>query len=128
MDGLTSTKMIRAWERNPSHAGDSRVAAPNAQIPIFAVSASLVEKDRDIYMDAGFDGWILKPVDFKRLNTLLQGITDDLVRNDCLYEEGEWEKGGWFTSRCVGGKNAAGEGEGQRQQAQPQQDMTPTGI
>jgi len=99
VDGLTSTKMIRALEHSDEHAGLSRLAASHGRIPIFAVSASLVERERGDYVGAGFDGWILKPIDFKRLNTLLLGIINDHTRAGCLYVPGEWERGGWFGSR-----------------------------
>jgi DNA-binding response OmpR family regulator len=99
VDGLTSTKTIRAYERSPENKGHSKLAAGNGRIPIFAVSASLVESSRQTYVDAGFDGWILKPVDFKRLNTLLMGIFEDDTRNSCLYVTGEWERGGWLCPR-----------------------------
>lgn len=91
--------MIRAIERSPEHAGHSSLATCNHRIPIFAVSASLVEKEKATYVESGFDGWILKPIDFKRLNTLLAGISDEQVRASCLYEAGEWERGGWFCNR-----------------------------
>lgn len=68
----------------------------NGRIPVIAVSASLLEKDIQMYMAAGFDGWILKPIDFKRLNVLLEGIVDQETRTSCLYQPGEWEKGGWL--------------------------------
>lgn len=99
VDGLTSTKMIRSFEK--SHHTDklSPRAQGNGRVPIFAVSASLVERDRPMYVNAGFDGWILKPIDFKRLNVLLTGIVDEKVRNKCLYKPGEWERGGWFEKR-----------------------------
>lgn len=99
VDGLTSTKMIRAHEKSSDHGGHSAIATHNGRIPVFAVSASLIEREKDKYIDAGFDGWILKPVDFKRLNTLLLGIVDDEVRVSCLYAPGQWEKGGWFSTR-----------------------------
>lgn len=104
VDGLTSTKMIRSMETSGEHHGHSTLADTNHRIPIFAVSASLVEREKQTYIDAGFDGWILKPIDFKRLNTLLAGISDEEVRNSCLYEPGQWERGGWFLprSRVVG--------------------------
>jgi len=127
VDGLTSTKIIRAWEDDANHAGHSPLAQPNGRIPIFAVSASLVEKDRAIYMNAGFDGWILKPIDFKRLNTLLQGITNDAIREACLYEEGGWEMGGWFAPRSLSGKEATRRAEeSEKGQEQHSQDATPT--
>lgn len=98
VDGLTSTQMIRAFEK--VHTGTlSARASMNGRVPIFAVSASLVERERQKYIDAGFDGWILKPVDFKRLNILLEGIVDDTARKSCLYQRGRWECGGWLRSR-----------------------------
>ena len=99
VDGLTSTKMIRSHEKSHESNILSPHAAFNGRVPIFAVSASLVEKERQKYMDAGFDGWILKPVDFKRLNNLLHGIVDENVREQCLYQPGKWEVGGWFSKR-----------------------------
>ena len=68
-------------------------------MPIFAVSASLVERECQTYIDAGFDGWILKPIDFKRLSVLLSGIVNKDVKMKCLYKTGEWERGGWLHKR-----------------------------
>jgi CheY-like chemotaxis protein/nitrogen-specific signal transduction histidine kinase len=99
VDGLTSTKMIRSYEKTHSQLDLSPRAAQNGRVPIFAVSASLVERERQTYINAGFDGWILKPIDFKRLNTLLTGIVEEETRNSCLYQSGQWERGGWFSKR-----------------------------
>lgn len=96
VDGLTSTKMIRSFEKShPTHMLSKR-AARNGRIPIIAVSASLLEKERQIYIDAGFDGWILKPIAFERLKHIMFGIVDAGVRKDNLYKTGGWERGGWF--------------------------------
>lgn len=96
VDGLTSTKMIRSFEKaHPSHVLTTR-ASLNHRIPIIAVSASLVERDRQSYIDAGFDGWILKPISFPRLNELMNGTVNSSVREQALYKPGSWEKGGWF--------------------------------
>ncbi|KAL4750635.1 hypothetical protein BDW72DRAFT_110997 [Aspergillus terricola var. indicus] len=89
LDGLESTKRIRQFE--------SQSEIPNLHIPIFAVSASLLEKDANMYMDIGFDGWIMKPINFDRLNTLLAGIHEEQARNSAVYQPGQWERGGWFT-------------------------------
>ncbi|TPX07069.1 uncharacterized protein E0L32_010964 [Thyridium curvatum] len=111
VDGLTSTKMIREIERRSSEEEGcgggqlSALARPHGHVPIFAVSASLVEREKDTYVGAGFDGWILKPIDFKRLEVLLSGIRDGGVRDGCAYRAGQWEQGGWFSK--------AGEGEGE---------------
>ncbi|KAL8728083.1 MAG: hypothetical protein Q9166_005608 [cf. Caloplaca sp. 2 TL-2023] len=98
VDGLTSTKMIRSFEKCHPKGLMSERAAFNSRIPIFAVSASLIEKECQKYIDAGFDGWILKPIDFQRLSVLLNGIVEEQTRKSCLYAPGQWEKGGWFTS------------------------------
>ncbi|KAM0584297.1 hypothetical protein ACHAP6_007491 [Verticillium nonalfalfae] len=116
VDGLTSTKMIRPFEQSQEHCGHSVLAAHNGRIPIFAVFASLIENETNMYADAGFDGWILKPVIFKRLHTLLLGIADDKVRTSCLYQKGEWERGGWFCDRSCeepaqDGDDAEGDGK-----------------
>lgn len=99
VDGLTSTKMIRSFEKSHPMIEYSGRAALNGRVPVFAVSASLVEKDRHLYVQAGFDGWILKPVDFHRLSELFTGIVEDNTRESCLYTPGEWERGGWFRRR-----------------------------
>lgn len=88
--------MIRSYEKaNPSHALSTR-ASLNGRVPIFAVSASLVEKDRQLYIDAGFDGWILKPILFGRLSEIMRGLVDDEIRAKNVYKSGCWESGGWF--------------------------------
>lgn len=95
-DGLTSTKMIRSFEK--AHPTDmlSQRAAMNGRVPIIAVSASLIEKERQNYIDGGFDGWILKPISFQRLQEIMEGIVDKQVRKENLYKPGSWERGGWF--------------------------------
>ncbi|KAI1088135.1 hsp90-like protein [Rostrohypoxylon terebratum] len=96
VDGLSSTKMVRAFEKTKKSLVLSTLATAHKRIPIFAVSASLLEKERPSYVSAGFDGWILKPIDFKRLNVLLDGIFQDDIRVRCFYVPGKWEQGGWF--------------------------------
>lgn len=89
VDGIGATKMIREYEATEDK---------HYHIPIFAVSASLMEKDRQMYTDSGFDGWVLKPIDFQRVNHLLGGVYEDKGRRDGVYVAGAgaWEKGGWF--------------------------------
>jgi DNA-binding response OmpR family regulator len=99
VDGFTSTKMIRSFEKTHGKACLSARANANNRTPIFAVSASLLEKEREVYIKTGFDGWILKPVNFSRLGELLRGIVEEGSRNKCLFEAGHWERGGWFEIR-----------------------------
>ena len=101
VDGLTSTKMIRSFEKSHPSTLLSTRASLNGRVPIIAVSASLLEKERQTYIDAGFDGWILKPIAFNRLSEIMRGIVDAGVRRENLYEAVKetgkgWEGGGWF--------------------------------
>ncbi|CAG8971339.1 hypothetical protein HYALB_00005957 [Hymenoscyphus albidus] len=99
VDGLSCTKMIRLFEKTHPEKQLAPRASLNGRVPIFAVSASLLERERKTYINSGFDGWILKPIDFKRLNKLLEGIVDEKIQNSCLYRPGTWENGGWFQKR-----------------------------
>ena len=96
VDGLTSTKMIRSFEKSHPTQILSARASLNGRIPIIAVSASLVERERQTYIDTGFDGWILKPISFNRLSEIMKGIVESDVRKSNLYRPGVWEYGGWF--------------------------------
>ncbi|KAK3615212.1 hypothetical protein LTR22_027515 [Elasticomyces elasticus] len=49
-----------------------------------------------MYVDAGFDGWIPKPIAFARLSEIMIGIVEPAVRARDLYRQGSWEQGGWF--------------------------------
>lgn len=101
LDGFEATKRIRSIEASSSDGVQIEPARTslelNGRIPIFAVSASLVEHQRENMSKLGLDGWILKPIDFKRLGTILRGITDASERRSCLYHPGcNWEAGGWL--------------------------------
>ncbi|CAE6456623.1 unnamed protein product, partial [Rhizoctonia solani] len=101
LDGFGATKAIRKLEA-ASPAETSAIAADrtsmrlNGRIPIFAVSASLREKQREEMHDLGMDGWILKPIGFDRLRTIMKGITDLDQRQKDKYQPGKWEVGGWL--------------------------------
>lgn len=88
-DGTLCTRRIREEE-------NSRTDLHGHRIPIIAVSASLQESKRKEYQETGFDGWILKPIFFDRLERLLHGIRDPSFRSNDTYSPGQWEKGGWF--------------------------------
>ncbi|CAL3968741.1 unnamed protein product [Diplocarpon coronariae] len=91
VDGLVSTKMIREHESKLEELGSVKT-----RVPIIAVSASLSEDLRFHYIQSGFDAWILKPIDFSRLDFLLRGITYTDLKRDVMYVPGHWERGGWF--------------------------------
>lgn len=96
VDGMTSTQMIRKYETKTSADVLSDKAKKNTRVPIFAVSASLLESEKENYIRTGFDGWVMKPINFARLNVLLSGLVDPEARKAATYKPGEWENGGWF--------------------------------
>jgi CheY-like chemotaxis protein len=96
VDGMDATKMIREFEQSSPEYTISDKAKPLGRVPIFAVSASLVERDTQKYIDTGFDGYIMKPIDFRRVNAVFSGLQADSQREALTYAPGNWENGGWF--------------------------------
>ncbi|KAF7322650.1 ATP-binding cassette transporter [Mycena chlorophos] len=99
LDGYQATEAIRSLETTVPDSTSSRLSHQlnGGHIPIFAVSASLQEKRRQELSEYGVDGWILKPIDFKRLKVLLGGVTDPEKRASTVYWQGcSWENGGWL--------------------------------
>jgi hypothetical protein len=48
------------------------------------------------YIESGFDGWVLKLIDFKRLEAIIVAIENEKIRASMLYGARNWDKGGWF--------------------------------
>ncbi|KAJ7043874.1 hypothetical protein C8F04DRAFT_1070714 [Mycena alexandri] len=99
LDGFGATKCIRALEKSSPSPDNLRLSSRlnGGHTPIFAVSASLVERQREAMVNCGFDGWMLKPIDFKRLGVIMASITDLALRRPNVYRPGcSWEAGGWL--------------------------------
>lgn len=105
LNGFDAAKKIRSMEADianrvsfpKSVVGVRQSIRLNGRLPIFAVSASLLERQRQEMMNFGMDGWILKPIEFKRLRTILRGIVDPKQRKKDVYTPGyDWESGGWL--------------------------------
>ena len=97
-NGFQATQGIRAFEAsNPLQSHSRPTITINGRIPIFAVSASLEPVQREYMESLGMDGWMLKPIDFKRMNGILKGITNPERRRQEAWEPGfSWESGGWL--------------------------------
>jgi len=54
MDGITATRIIKADERN-------------RHIPVLALTASAMKGEEQSLLDKGFDGYVAKPIDKKKL-------------------------------------------------------------
>ncbi|KAH7327487.1 putative phytochrome-like histidine kinase PHY2p [Rhexocercosporidium sp. MPI-PUGE-AT-0058] len=97
VDGALATRMIRFFEKEANHRNQqSNGQTPKQRVPVLAMSTGLVEENRFEYIQNGFDGWIMKPIDFQRLDLILQGVKNPELKRDSLYVPGQWEKGGWF--------------------------------
>jgi DNA-binding response OmpR family regulator len=98
LNGFEATQRIRHLEATKLPKTDRLAHLLNGgRIPILAVSASLVERQRGELEQIGIDGWFLKPIDFGRLYTILRGITDPVQRSRDEYRVGGgWEIGGWL--------------------------------
>lgn len=102
LDGYECTAAIRKVEQEYPLKTNQTTAFHdiNQQVPIFAVSASLVESRRDAMRAIGLNGWIMKPIDVKSLKTILSGVTDLEQRTKAFYGTGRnWESGGWLPPR-----------------------------
>lgn len=64
MDGYIATKMIRAWEQDYS----------TKRITIVALTAHAMQDNRQKCLDAGMDNFITKPLDIKKLESVLREI------------------------------------------------------
>ena len=98
LNGYEATERIRAVEIDNKISCERLSHRLNGRIPIFAVSASLFESQREELYNNGMDGWILKPIDFKRLRMILRGVVDPVQREKDMYHPGcNWEIGGWLS-------------------------------
>jgi two-component system, cell cycle response regulator DivK len=59
MDGLEALRLLRLDDRT-------------ASIPVLAVTAQAMKGDRERFIEAGFDGYLSKPVDVDELLTAVQ--------------------------------------------------------
>ena len=67
MDGYTATKKIRKWEKDHHHP----------RMPIYALTAHVLNEHLNRCHKAGMDGQISKPINFDRLLTILKTIPLD---------------------------------------------------
>lgn len=96
MDGFQSTSLIRSFEKENPSTEFSRVLQSYGRTPIFAISGHLRRADAQKHVDAGFDGWMPKPVDMSRIGLYLAGALDQGMREKGMYDEKQFELDGWF--------------------------------
>jgi CheY-like chemotaxis protein len=64
MDGIDATKNIRQWEK----------AESKIPVPIIALTANDEKRQRDLYLSAGMNDVIVKPIDVKTLLPAIEKI------------------------------------------------------
>ena len=67
MDGYTATRIIKSDDRNKD-------------IPILALTASAMKGDEEKILGMGFDGYVAKPIDVKKLAGI---VADSLKSSGC---------------------------------------------
>jgi CheY-like chemotaxis protein len=64
MDGLTATREIRKLERNRA-----------SHLPIIALTAHALDRDRELCLAAGMDDYLSKPIQPEKLYATLDSLT-----------------------------------------------------
>ena len=67
MDGLAALKLLRADPRT-------------SRLPVVAVTASVMPDERDRFSEAGFDGFIAKPIDIREFPRQVEAFLVDASR------------------------------------------------
>ncbi|WP_201674348.1 hybrid sensor histidine kinase/response regulator [Ramlibacter monticola] len=74
MDGVEATRQIR------------RLPAPTGQVPIIGLTANVMAHERELYLEAGMDDCLPKPIDWDRLRAALARITRTVAPPDAPQE------------------------------------------
>lgn len=72
LPGIDGTEALKRLRESP------RTSA----VPVVAVTAFAMEKDRDQARDAGFDGYLQKPISVRALPEQVRGFLGDTPRHD----------------------------------------------
>jgi hypothetical protein len=101
--GSVPTPSVLAIEPLPSELDQSELhlikmsqLQVRDRIPIFAVSAGLDQHSQESLENAGFDGWLSKPIDFKKLGLIMEGVMSRDARALAKSIAGDYVGGGWF--------------------------------
>jgi CheY-like chemotaxis protein len=70
MDGVEATQRIRSGLHG------------RKDIPIIALTAYAMKGDREKFLEAGMDGYVIKPVDFRELAGVIRGVLKEERVND----------------------------------------------
>jgi signal transduction histidine kinase/CheY-like chemotaxis protein len=75
MDGIETTKVIRAWEQEQEQGVEFPQETPRSakqtRVPIIALTANALAGNMEMFLSAGFDGFISKPIDVIQVDKVL---------------------------------------------------------
>jgi signal transduction histidine kinase/DNA-binding NarL/FixJ family response regulator len=99
MDGIEATRIIRNWEEQEKRKTNEvshktpKLSEP-ARVPIIALTANALTGNMEMFMSAGFDGFISKPIDIVQVDEALNKWVRDKQSPETLRkaEEDEREK------------------------------------
>jgi CheY-like chemotaxis protein len=63
VDGFEATRRLRQWEK---------VQGGHRGVPVVALTASAMEKDEELCLEAGMDSFVAKPVNIEMLRAILE--------------------------------------------------------
>jgi len=114
MDGVETTKRIRALNNPPVTSGDKD--SYYRDMPIIALTANAISGTQDMFMKNGLNGFLAKPIDTVKLNAILERwIPKEKRKHPTSHNDG--------TAREAAGDDAAGIAadafEGKKQMASP---------
>ena len=78
MDGITATKLIRESDK------------PWRDVPVIAMTAHAMDGDRELFLSAGLNDYISKPVDLAQLS---QVLTRNLPRDPAVSQDSQPDSG-----------------------------------
>jgi signal transduction histidine kinase/CheY-like chemotaxis protein len=78
MDGIETTKAIRVWEKEQEKiiTNKDELSGP-ARVPIVALTANALAGNMEMFLSAGFDGFISKPIDIAQIDEALNKWVKD---------------------------------------------------
>ncbi|NCC49759.1 MAG: PAS domain S-box protein [Spartobacteria bacterium] len=77
MDGIEATRRIRAAEGGNRKSDEEQ--APDARLPIIAMTAHAMQGDRERFLAAGMDEYLIKPFEIDQLIVLLERFLPEKI-------------------------------------------------
>jgi CheY-like chemotaxis protein len=109
MDGIEATRIIRSWEKEQEkivtnkglefsqktpRAAPQTMAAEQTKVPIIALTANALAGNMEMFMSAGFDGFISKPINIVQIDEALNKWVRDKQSPETLRQAEENKKTG----------------------------------